>query len=195
MVPSHLIEKRGNMKLDIFLGKWPFLVLLCFSIVLTGCGKKPVSKVMGTTAYCGCSSCCSWERGRWKYLKLDFWNRYVSTGRRAGKEYTGLTASMTEPREPQPGLFSVDSILRPWMIPVRLLLFPWYLLPENGTIAADTKYYPFGTKMYIPGYGWGTVEDRGSAIKGPTRIDLYFGDHDDALEWGRRRIGIKIYPP
>ncbi len=78
------------------------------------------------------------------------------------------------------------------MIPVRILLFPWYLLPEDGTIAADTRYYPFGTRMYVPGYGWGRVEDRGSAIKGKSRIDLYFGSHSDALAWGRRRVRVII---
>ena len=30
-----------------------------------------------------------------------------------------------------------------------------------GTIAADTRRYPFGTIMYVPGYGYGRVEDRG----------------------------------
>ena len=63
---------------------------------------------------------------------------------------------------------------------------------KDGTIAADTKYYPFGTRMYVPGYGWGVVQDRGSAIKGPDRIDLYFESHQDALKWGRRRLQVKI---
>ncbi len=75
---------------------------------------------------------------------------------------------------------------------MRLLLFPWFLLPHDGTIAADTTYYPFGTRMYIPGYGWGTVEDRGSAIKGALRIDLYFRSHTDALQWGRKKLNVKI---
>ena len=26
---------------------------------------------------------------------------------------------------------------------------------KKGTIAADISRYPYGTKMYIPGYGWG----------------------------------------
>ena len=37
---------------------------------------------------------------------------------------------------------------------------------KTGTIAADTSIYPFGTIMYVPGYGYGRVEDVGSAIKG-----------------------------
>ncbi len=171
-----------------------FLVLCCLSL-LVGCGKKPVSQTLTATAYCGCSQCCGWQRGSPRLLRLDFWNKYIRTGRNKGKEYSGLTASGTKPREQQPGLFSLDSLKRPWMIPVRTILFPWYFLPEKGTIAADTNYYPFGTEMFVPGYGWGIVEDRGAAIKGPSRIDLYFNSHRDALRWGRRKVNVEIYPP
>ncbi len=176
--------------------RYLYILLLFLGVALiSSCGKKPVAKLMTATAYCGCSSCCSWERGNPKYLHLDFWNRYVSDGKGKGREYTGKTASGSDPQEPQEGLFSVDSLKRPYMIPVRTILFPWYFLPEKGTIAADTRYYPFGTKMFVPGYGWGIVEDRGSAIKGPSRIDLYFDSHDDALEWGRRKVKVEIYLP
>ncbi len=124
-------------------------------------------------------------------LKLDFWNRYISKGPQAGQEYSGLTASGTKPVEPVPGLFSMDSLRQPWMIPVRLI-FPWLWLQRDGTIAADTEYYPFLTRMYVPGYGWGKVLDRGSAIKGPDRLDLYFSSHQEALEWGRKKIQVRI---
>jgi 3D (Asp-Asp-Asp) domain-containing protein len=65
-------------------------------------------------------------------------------------------------------------------------------LPHPGTIAADTDYYPFGTAMYIPGYGKGIIEDRGSAIKGPDRIDLFFDSHGKALKWGRQKLNVEI---
>jgi len=77
------------------------------------------------------------------------------------------------------------------MIPPRLI-FPWLILPRSGTIAADTGHYPFGTIMDIPGYGLGVVEDRGAAIKGPNRIDLFFNSHQKALNWGRKKIPVKI---
>ncbi len=64
---------------------------------------------------------------------------------------------------------------------------------RNGTIAADRRYYPFGTVMYIPGYGYGTVEDTGSAIQGPARIDLFHDSHKQALEWGRRRVPVEVW--
>lgn len=63
-----------------------------------------------------------------------------------------------------------------------------------GTIAADTKIYPFGTIMHIPGYGWGRVEDVGSAIKG-NHIDLFFTSHQKALNWGRQWKTVKVWKP
>lgn len=125
------------------------------------------------------------------FLKLDFWNKYISEGRNEGRSYSGMTASGHEPIEPVPGLFSVDSLANPWMIPVRTV-FPWLWFHEDGTIAADTKYYPFGTRMYVPGWGWGVVADRGSAIKGPDRIDIFYESHQEALEWGRKRIQVQF---
>lgn len=125
-------------------------------------------------------------------MKLDFWNRYVSYGKRKGQPYTGRTASGTKPKQPRPGLFSADSIIHPWMIPIRIVFFPWLLMPRDGTIAADTKYYQFGTRMYVPGYGWGVVEDRGSAIVGSDRLDLYFRSHRKALIWGRGTVKVRI---
>jgi 3D (Asp-Asp-Asp) domain-containing protein len=63
---------------------------------------------------------------------------------------------------------------------------------KKGTIAADTHYYPYGTVMKIPGYGKGIVEDTGSAIKGPYRIDVYFSTRKRALQWGRQRLLVEI---
>tara|TARA_R110001592_G_scaffold74159_1_gene225718 strand:- start:235 stop:672 length:438 start_codon:yes stop_codon:yes gene_type:complete len=65
---------------------------------------------------------------------------------------------------------------------------------KGHTIAADPKIYPFGTVMYIPDYGYGVVEDVGGAIKGE-HIDLYFGSHEAALKWGKRRKTIQIWRP
>ena len=154
----------------------PWLILAC--LVVSACAGKNLRR-MEVTAYCGCGKCCGWERGRWRYLKLNFWNRYVSSGKRKGQPYSGRTASGTKPNQP-------------WMIPIRLIFFPWLLMPRDGTVAADTRYYHFGIRMNIPGYGWGVVEDRGSAIKGPDRIDLYFSSHQEALNWGRKRVDVRM---
>jgi len=61
-----------------------------------------------------------------------------------------------------------------------------------GTLAADTSRYPFGTMMYVPGYGYGRVEDRGGAIKGD-HIDLFFKTHKEALEWGRQQRQVRVW--
>ncbi len=169
----------------------PFALPMLFVMVL-GCAKPGYVKKMEVTAYCGCGKCCSWGRGHWGCLKLNFWDRYVSAGRRKGDSYSGLTASGTRPHEPRPGLFSKDSLKKPWMIPVRIIFFPWLLLPRDGTLAADTRYYPFGTRIYIPGYGYGVVEDRGGAIKGKNRLDAYYNSHKRALKWGRQKIKVNI---
>ena len=172
--------------------KWKVLsIVLLFTFIFYGCSKHIVRKVE-VTGYCGCGKCCGWERGSWKYLKLDFWNKYVSFGKRKGQPYTGLTASGTRPREPSPGLFSLNSLRHPWMIPIRIII-PWLWFAKDGTIAADTRYYPFGSRLYIPKYGYGVVEDRGSAIKGKYRFDAFFSSHQKALNWGRKSINVKIY--
>lgn len=170
-----------------------FFILQLMVITLWGCA-KPHIRPMEVTAYCGCGHCCSWERGSKKFLKLDVWNLRISKGPNKGKPYSGKTASGTKPAEPHTGLVSGDTLTHPWLIPKRLLLSPLAPFSHDGTIAADTRYYPIGTRMYVPGYGWGTVEDRGSAIKGRDRLDVYYDDHNDALRWGRQKVNVKIEP-
>ncbi|MDD5482287.1 MAG: 3D domain-containing protein [Kiritimatiellae bacterium] len=64
----------------------------------------------------------------------------------------------------------------------------------KGTLAADLSLYPYGTIMYIPGYGYGRVEDCGSGIRG-NHIELFFGSHRQALSWGRRIMKVRIWLP
>jgi len=65
---------------------------------------------------------------------------------------------------------------------------------QHGTIAADTAVLPFGTIVYVPGYGYGRVEDRGGAIKG-ARLDLWYPSHGAAKEWGRKRMNVRVWKP
>lgn len=60
-----------------------------------------------------------------------------------------------------------------------------------GTVAADLSVWKFGTKLDIPGYGEGVVEDVAGAIKG-RHIDLWFPSHAEALRWGVR--WLKVVP-
>lgn len=62
---------------------------------------------------------------------------------------------------------------------------------RRGTIAADITKYPYGTRMYIPGYGWGEVHDKGSAIQGD-HIDIFFEDHAKAIKWGSKKLQVII---
>ena len=61
-----------------------------------------------------------------------------------------------------------------------------------GTIAADPQYYPFGTVMYVPGYGYARVEDTGGAIKGD-HIDIWFPSHVRAHAWVKRKLQVKVW--
>lgn len=65
---------------------------------------------------------------------------------------------------------------------------------NKGTIAADTNIFPMGTIMLIDGYGYGVVEDRGSAIVG-RHIDLFFKSHQRAIEWGNKTVDVKVWLP
>lgn len=61
-------------------------------------------------------------------------------------------------------------------------------------VAADKKLFKFGTKLTIPGYAGGEpveVIDRGGAIKG-YHIDVFFPTHEQAKEWGRKRIAVTV---
>ena len=61
---------------------------------------------------------------------------------------------------------------------------------EKGIVAVDDRVIPMGTRMYIPGYGFGLAADRGGAIKG-MRIDLCYPTYAEAIQFGRREV--KVY--
>lgn len=62
---------------------------------------------------------------------------------------------------------------------------------RHGTIAADLRHYPYGVKLYVPGYGYGVVEDIGGAIKGH-HIDLWFPTHEEAKRWGAKWLKVEF---
>lgn len=55
-------------------------------------------------------------------------------------------------------------------------------LKEGYSIAVDPSVIPYGTEVIINGKAY-KAQDCGGAING-NRIDVYFEDHDDALEFG-----------
>lgn len=62
---------------------------------------------------------------------------------------------------------------------------------SRGTIAVDPNVIPFGTKLYIPGYGYGVAADTGGAIKG-NKIDLCYETRAEALNWGIKNITVYV---
>ncbi len=60
----------------------------------------------------------------------------------------------------------------------------------HGTVAANPKVLPYGTRLRIPGYGEGTVEDTGGALQG-LHIDVWFPTHEEAVKWGVRKLAIR----
>jgi len=61
-----------------------------------------------------------------------------------------------------------------------------------GVTIAAGQNIPFGTKMFIEGYGWREVHDRGGMI-GENNIDLCVWTQEEALDIGRREVKV-IYP-
>ena len=62
---------------------------------------------------------------------------------------------------------------------------------EGRTIAVDPSVIPYGTQVYIDGYGVYVAEDCGGAIKG-NRIDMYFESHQAACQFGVQRLYVTI---
>jgi 3D (Asp-Asp-Asp) domain-containing protein len=72
---------------------------------------------------------------------------------------------------------------------------------EGRTIAVDPRVIPLRSKVYVSCDTWPRVngiyiaEDTGGLIKG-NKIDIYMIDRNQALQWGRRRVQVRVleYP-
>lgn len=53
------------------------------------------------------------------------------------------------------------------------------------TIAVDPKVIPYGSRVFIPGFGWRIAEDTGAQIKG-NRIDILVENEEKAYDLGRK---------
>jgi 3D (Asp-Asp-Asp) domain-containing protein len=64
-----------------------------------------------------------------------------------------------------------------------------------GTVAADVRLYPFGTKLTIEGFEdvVFTVEDTGSAVRGQI-FDVWFPELSAAIAFGTQRRKVTILP-
>ncbi|KPU43764.1 cell wall-binding protein YocH precursor [Oxobacter pfennigii] len=64
--------------------------------------------------------------------------------------------------------------------------------PEGySTIAVDPTLIPYGTKLFVEGYGFAIAADTGSAIKGEF-VDVYFNTLQEARKWGLKYVNVYI---
>lgn len=62
--------------------------------------------------------------------------------------------------------------------------------PKLGCIAVNPKLIPYGSQIYIKGYGYGTAQDTGAfrnyAAPKNNAIDLWFNTESEARRWGSK---------
>ena len=78
---------------------------------------------------------------------------------------------------------------------------PWGVTASGARtewgIAAGPKEIPFGSELFVPGYGQVRIEDRGGDIRlertspNHSNIDLWYPDRESALAWGRRTVEVQ----
>lgn len=63
----------------------------------------------------------------------------------------------------------------------------------KGIVAVDPRKIPYGTKLYIPGYGYATAEDTGGAMRsGRVLLDLGFDTQAECSRFGRRKMTVYV---
>jgi 3D (Asp-Asp-Asp) domain-containing protein len=66
-------------------------------------------------------------------------------------------------------------------------------LKKPGTIAVDPKAIPYGTLLYVTGYGYCVAEDTGSNTVDSSRMgDVFMNTKAECNNWGRRR-NVTVY--
>lgn len=65
--------------------------------------------------------------------------------------------------------------------------------PQVNVTAAHNAL-PFGTRLYIKGYGTWTVQDRGPASMGTEWADLYLGDYGTCVQFGEKTAEVYLLP-
>ena len=65
--------------------------------------------------------------------------------------------------------------------------------PGPGTAAVDPEVIPYGTPIWVAGYGWAEAEDTGAAMRrGKSDLDLFFWTRQEALSWGRKNVAVVL---
>jgi len=66
---------------------------------------------------------------------------------------------------------------------------------DPGGVAADPRYHPLGSRIYIEGFGTRRVDDTGGAIKGPNRFDVRLssrGRYDRCDRYGVKHLRYRV---
>ncbi len=63
--------------------------------------------------------------------------------------------------------------------------------PDKKVIAVDPSVIPLGSTVQVEGYGTAIAADTGGAILG-NKIDVFIPSKSDAINWGRKKVKIKI---
>lgn len=63
--------------------------------------------------------------------------------------------------------------------------------PDKKVISVDPTVIPLGSHVWVEGYGEAIAGDTGGSIKG-NKIDIYMKSKQDALNWGRKTVKVKI---
>jgi hypothetical protein len=68
-------------------------------------------------------------------------------------------------------------------------------MPGPITQLLIRRDYPYGTRLYIPGYGIVIIQDTGGALikdKNNIRIDVFHETFKEAMEWGEQPLEVII---
>jgi uncharacterized protein YabE (DUF348 family) len=60
-----------------------------------------------------------------------------------------------------------------------------------STVAVDRNVFPYGTKLFIEGYGFAIAADTGTSIIG-NKIDVYFNTYKEACQWGAKYVKVYV---
>jgi 3D (Asp-Asp-Asp) domain-containing protein len=69
---------------------------------------------------------------------------------------------------------------------------PHRRVTDRGGVAADPRYHPLGSQIYIAGFGTRRVDDTGGAIKGPNRFDVRLTASGKCHRYGVKRLRYRV---
>lgn len=65
---------------------------------------------------------------------------------------------------------------------------------RRGVVAVDPNKIPYGSRLFIPGYGEAIAEDTGGALRryDGIAVDILVDSYSEAMSWGKQYIDIVI---